>query len=152
MSAGAADVTPTASSGVLVSHAVLDKMQDLPHAVARSVAEAIVQIPVERRVPIRLDVPGDPPGTRYFALIPRGDPRPVVIYREALRGENGRWLVTALMDQDAYDKYRHGLADDVMVQALAGAVAAGTVTSSLVRRVVGPITPGPAPTGEDRQQ
>lgn len=143
-------VTGGPASGVFVSQSVLDKMQDLPKAVARAVAEAIVQIPVETRVPIRLDVPGDPPGTQYWALIPRGAPRPVIIYRNALRGENGRWLVTALMDQEAYDQYRRGLADDVVVQGIASVVAAGTMSASIVRRVVGPINPGSPSAASDR--
>lgn len=144
MSAEAADTaTNGPASGVLVSQAVLNKMQDLPGAVARAVAEAIVQIPVVAHVPIRLDVPGDPPGTQYFALSPRGTPRPVVIYRESLPDESGRWLVTALMDQDAYDKYWRGLSDDVVVRGIASAVAAGTSPTTNMRPVVGPINPGP---------
>jgi hypothetical protein len=130
MSADAADAPSTGSgSTVLVSQAVLDKMRDeLPPATARAVAQAIVQIPQRQGVPMRLKVPGDPPGTQYYALLARGAPAPVVIYREALPGENGGWVVTALMNHDSYDQYRHGLADDPTVQGVAAAIAAaGTI-------------------------
>jgi hypothetical protein len=106
-------------------------MRELPDRAASEVARTILRIPAAQGEPIRLNVPGDPPGTRYWALIPGYKRAPVVIYRESLPGEEGRWLVTALMDQMAYFQYsRHGLADSNVVQGVATAVAVGGTVST----------------------
>jgi hypothetical protein len=55
---------------------------------------------------------------------------PVVIYRAALDDEEGDWLVTTLMDRDAFGHYSRGLADDTVVQGVAAAVVQGTISAS----------------------
>ena len=101
-------------------------MRELPDRAASEVAHTILRIPGAEGEPIRLNVPGDPPNTRYWAIIPNYKPAPAVIYRKSLPGEEGRWLVTALMDQGAYFEYSHrGLADSHVVQGVATAVAVG---------------------------
>jgi hypothetical protein len=108
---------------------VVGKMRELDASTAAAVARTILRIPSASGVPIPLDVPGDPPGTVYQALIP-GGAAPVVIYRESLPGEAGKWRVTALMDIGAYRAYSNGLADDTVVQGVAAIVAAGTISAN----------------------
>lgn len=131
MSAEAAGTPPADENpDVLVAEPVIDRLNDMATDQAAAVARAILQLPRGRSEPIRLDVPGDPPGTVYFALTPAGSREaPVVIYRESF-GEPGKWLVTALMDRDAYSHYTHGLAGDAFVQGLARVVAAGTASTN----------------------
>jgi hypothetical protein len=117
-------------SEVLVPQTVVDKMRELDASAAAAVARTILRIPSASREPIPLDVPGDPPGTVYRALDPGTSGAPVVIYREALPGEEGKWRVTALMDPAAYRAYSNGLADDTVVQGVAAIVAAGTISAS----------------------
>jgi hypothetical protein len=66
----------------------------------------------------------------YWALDPGTSGAPVVIYREALPSEEGKWRVTALMDKAPYRAYSNGLADDTVVQGVAAIVAAGTVSAN----------------------
>ena len=115
---------------VLVPPTVVDKMRELDAGAAAAVARTILRIPSARGVPIPLHVPGDPPGTVYWALDPGTSGAPVVIYREALPSEEGKWRVTALMDPAAYRAYSNGLADDTVVQGVAAIVAAGTVSAN----------------------
>ena len=115
---------------VLVGQAVVDKMHQLDPRVAAAVARAILRIPDAAGVPIPLNVPGDPPGTVYWALSADTDGAPVVIYRKALPGEDGRWRATTLMDPAAYRAYSNGLADDPVVQGVAAIVAEGTIPAS----------------------
>jgi hypothetical protein len=117
-------------SEVLVPQTVVDKMRELDASAAAAVARTILRIPSASGEPIPLDVPGDPPGTVYRALDPGTSGAPVVIYREALPGEEGKWRVTALMDPAAYRAYSNGLADDTVVQGVAAIVAAGTISAS----------------------
>ena len=118
-------------SDVRVPDTVLTKMRELPDRAASQVDRTILSIPAAEGEPIRLNVPGDPPGTRYWALIPGYELAPVVIYRRSLPSEEGRWLVTALMDQRAYFEYsHHGLADSNVVQGVATAVAVGGTVST----------------------
>ena len=131
MSTAAAGAGPAdQGSDVLVAQVVVDKMRELDPGAAAAVARAILRIPDAAGVPIPLNVPGDPAGTVYRALRPDADGAPVVIYREALPGEDGRWRVTTLMDPAAYRAYSNGLADDPVVQGVATIVAEGTVTAS----------------------
>ncbi|HKA94945.1 MAG TPA: hypothetical protein VKD66_01665 [Streptosporangiaceae bacterium] len=131
MSTAAAGAGPAdQGSDVLVAQVVVDKMRELDPGAAAAVARAILRIPDAAGAPIPLNVPGDPPGTVYRALSPDADGAPVVIYREALPGEDGRWRVTTLMDPAAYRAYSNGLADDPVVQGVATIVAEGTVTAS----------------------
>ncbi len=117
-------------SDVLVPPTVVDKMRELDPSAAAAVARTIMRIPNARGEPIPLHVPGDPPGTVYWALDPGTSGAPVVIYRQALPSEEGKWRVTALMDPAAYRAYSNGLADDTVVQGVAAAVAAGTVSAN----------------------
>ena len=117
-------------SDVLVPQTVVDKMRELDASAAAAVARTILRIPSASGEPIPLDVPGDPPGTVYRALDPGTSGAPVVIYREALPGEEGKWRVTALMDPAAYRAYSNGLADDTVVQGVAAIVAAGAISAS----------------------
>ena len=117
-------------SDVLVPQTVVDKMRELDASAAAAVARTILRIPSASGEPIPLDVPGDPPGTVYWALDPGTSGAPVVIYRESLPGEGGKWRVTALMDPAAYRAYSNGLADDTVVQGVAAIVAAGTISAS----------------------
>jgi hypothetical protein len=115
---------------VLVAPAVLERLRGLPGAVASAVASTILQIPNEVGTPLDLPVPGDPPGTRYRALLPDAEDAPAVIYRRALQGEPGTWLVTTLMDRSAYRAYTGGLSESPFVQHFATGVAAGTISAS----------------------
>jgi hypothetical protein len=115
---------------VLVPPTVVDKMRELDASAATAVARTILRIPSARGELIPLHVPGDPPGTVYWALDPGTSGAPVVIYRQALPSEEGKWRVTALMDPAAYRAYSNGLADDTVVQGVAAAVAAGTVSAN----------------------
>jgi hypothetical protein len=117
-------------SDVLVPPTVVDKIRELDPSAAAAVARTIMRIPNARGEPIPLHVPGDPPGTVYWALDPGTSGAPVVIYRQALPSEEGKWRVTALMDPAAYRAYSNGLADDTVVQGVAAAVAAGTVSAN----------------------
>jgi hypothetical protein len=117
-------------SDVLVPPTVVDKIRELDPSAAAVVARTIMRIPNARGEPIPLHVPGDPPGTVYWALDPGTSGAPVVIYRQALPSEEGKWRVTALMDPAAYRAYSNGLADDTVVQGVAAAVAAGTVSAN----------------------
>src|SRR6202042_3897737 len=83
---------------VLVADPVIARLDDLPRDDAAAVARAILHLPRGRSEPIRLNVPGDPPGIVYFALVPGSREAPVAIYRESLPAEQGKWRVTALMD------------------------------------------------------
>ena len=131
MSTEAADTAPRdEESEVLVPQSVVDKMRELPSPAAAAVARTILRIPSARGEPIPLQVPGDPPGTVYWALDPGTSGAPVVIYRESLPSEEGKWRVTALMDPAAYRAYSNGLADDTVVQGVAATVAAGTMSAS----------------------
>ena len=116
-------------SDVLVPQTVVDKMRELDASAAAAVARTILRIPSASGEPIPLDVPGDPPGTVYWALDPGTSGAPVVIYREALPSEEGKWRVTALMDPAAYRAYSNGLAEDTLVRGVAAIVAAGTISA-----------------------
>jgi hypothetical protein len=131
VSTEAADTAPRdEDSEVLVPQTVVDKMRELDASAAAVVARTILRIPHASGVPIPLDVPGDPPGTVYWALDPGTSGAPVVIYRESLPGEGGRWRVAALMDPAAYRAYSNGLAEDTLVRGVAAIVAAGTISAS----------------------
>lgn len=117
-------------SDVLVPPTVVSKMRELDASAAAAVARTILRIPSASGVPIPLNVPGDPPGTVYWALDPGTSGAPVVIYRESLPGEEGKWRVTALMDPAAYRAYSNGLAEDTVVQGVAAIVAAGTISAN----------------------
>ena len=131
VSTEAADTAPRdEDSEVLVPQTVLDKMRELDASAAAAVARTILRIPHACGVPIPLDVPGDPPGTVYWALDPGTSGAPVVIYRESQPGEGGKWRVAALMDPAAYRAYSNGLAEDALVRGVAAIVAAGTVSAS----------------------
>jgi hypothetical protein len=126
-----ADTAPRdEDSEVLVPQTVVDKMHELDASAAAAVARTILRIPSASGVPVPLDVPGDPPGTVYRALDPGTSGAPVVIYREALPSEEGKWRVTALMDPGAYRAYSNGLAEDTVVQGVAAIVAASTISAS----------------------
>jgi hypothetical protein len=109
---------------------VVDKMRELDASAAAAVARTILRIPHASGAPIPLDVPGDPPGTVYWALDPGTSGAPVVIYRESQPGEGGKWRVAALMDPAAYRAYSNGLAEDTLVRGVAAIVAAGTISAS----------------------
>jgi hypothetical protein len=129
VSTGATETAPGGEeSGVRVSQPVLDKMRRLDTRQSALVAKAILAIPEDGK-PIPLNVPGDPPGTTYYGIDP-GARVPAVIYRAALPDEEGRWLVTALMDRQAFRMYSSGLSDNTVVQGVAGVVAAGTISAS----------------------
>jgi hypothetical protein len=108
---------------------VVSKMRELDASAAAAVARTILRIPSASGVPIPLNVPGDPPGTVYWALDPGTSGAPVVIYRESLPSEEGKWRATALMDAGAYRAYSNGLAEDTVVQGVAAIAAAGTISA-----------------------
>jgi len=101
---------------------VLDEMHQLEPAIAEDVARAIQSIDAVQGEPIPLTVPGVPPGTEHFAIVPASEDAPVVIYRTMTENEPGRYRVTSLMDRSAYDAYRKavksGLLDDETLKAL----------------------------------
>lgn len=132
MSAAPIDELSTASD-VLVAQAVLDRLEKLADAnpeQAAAVAQAILTIGQAKAVPIRIDPPKAPPGTKYMALAPSDPDAPVIIYRQRNpKVDSGPgWLVTALLSRDEYQQYREaertGLLDDPAFQALLVAAAA----------------------------
>ena len=137
-----ADAVPEAGhSDILVSQIVLDRLSHERGEIAVAVASAIIGIKAGTGRSIRLNVPGDPPGTPYWAVVPSHKDAPAVIYRTALPGEKGRLLVTALMDRQAYSEYVGGLEDNAVVQGVAAFVAAGTLsaTATVTPPEVGPM-------------
>jgi hypothetical protein len=119
---------PAPGSGVLVPDSVVSTIAGLPADQADSVARTILRIPAASAQPIPLPVPGDPDGTTYWATEPPDRAAPVVLYRAALPGEDGRFLVVALMNREAFLRYR-SVANEPVVQAVAASVAAGRVAA-----------------------
>jgi hypothetical protein len=114
---------------VEVAETVVSRMEQLPAHQAEAVARAIARVPTDPGVPIRIDVPGGPPGPNYKALAPEDPDAPIVIYHQ--ERTRGNWLVVALLDRDKYQEYRQAektnLFDDPAFQTLmtAGLIAAG---------------------------
>jgi hypothetical protein len=111
---------------VRVAEPVLQRLEGLSRGDAAAVARAILNVPSASAEPADFEVPGDPPGTEYWAVDPGPRDAPVVIYRKAFFGEGGRWLVAALISRDAYGQYRTGMTADPLVRDIARIVAAGT--------------------------
>lgn len=99
---------------VLVAREVLDDMRQLDPAIAEDVARAIQSIDAVQGDPIPLTVPGVPPGSEHFAIVPASENAPVVIYRTMTETEPGRYRVTSLMDRAAYDGYRNAVKSGVL--------------------------------------
>jgi hypothetical protein len=70
-----------------------------------AVARRIDQLADKPGLPLSIDSPG-PPGSRYLAAIPDHDRAPVVIYRATSAGEQGDFLVAALIDRLTYTEYQ----------------------------------------------
>jgi hypothetical protein len=143
VSAAMAEPPAGDATQVRVSESVLRRLDELPRAEAAAVARVILNVPFPDAEPAEFDVPGDPPDTIYWAARPSALSAPVVIYRRALPGEQGKWLVAALIRPDAYRTYSLRPAADPLVKDVAAIVAAGTISaSSAVMRPLGPITQG----------
>ena len=108
--------------------AVLAGLLAISLALIAAERSRIVPLPTGKQ--LTLPVPGDPPGTTYRALLPEPERAPAVIYRPAFANEQGKWLVTTLMDRQAYRVYSEGLSEDPFVQHFATGVAAGTISAS----------------------
>ena len=108
-----------ASGDVEVAETVVTRMEQLDPRQADAVARAIGTVSADPGTPIRIDLPGGPPGRVYKALAPADPEAPVVIYR---RAAGGTWLVAALLDRDKYSLYRQAeranLLDDPAFRAL----------------------------------
>jgi hypothetical protein len=72
-----------------------------------SVARCIDHIADQPGVPLSIDPPGSP-GGHYLAATPDDNDAPVVIYRVTSAGEEGDFLVTALVDRASYTEYQNG--------------------------------------------
>jgi hypothetical protein len=129
-------------SGVVVADTVLAAMRGLPTAEARVVARAVLKVPAADVNDIGLVVPGDPEGTQYHGVY-SDDAGPVVLFRDALPGEDGRFVVAALMPRDALERWLP-VAGDETARAVAGSVAALTVAALPVPVVEGDTVAGPA--------
>lgn len=77
-----------------------NKLQGAAADWADAVAEAINDITVKAGQPI--DLPGAPPEAPFLAKEPPDPDAPAVIYRHAVIGEQGKWLVVSLMNRDDY--------------------------------------------------
>jgi hypothetical protein len=119
MSAQAAEPIRDAQDDVEVAETVVRRMEELNPLQADAVARAIGTVGQDQGKPIRIDLPGGPPGLPYKALTPADPNAPVLIYRSS---GNGTWLVTALLDRDKYLAYRQAeranLLDDPTFRAL----------------------------------
>ena len=93
---------------------------------AAAVARTIQHLAEQRGVRLRISATG-PKGENYLVVTPDNDHAPAVIYREMSPGEDGSYLVAAVVDCDTFHEYQRaaqqGLLDDPAVQALAAAVA-----------------------------
>jgi hypothetical protein len=105
-----------------VAQTVLDELDQclLPDQVA-AVARCIDRLGGEPGIPLGIDSPS-PPGSHYLAAIPDHDQAPVVIYRPASTGEQGDFVVTALIDRVTYSEHqsaeRQGIKDRPLDRAL----------------------------------
>jgi hypothetical protein len=120
-------------SDVRVPDSIVARIRELPVLERGDVYNTILRILGARSSwPFPFHAPGDPPDTTYSGLEPFSHHAPAVIYRRALRGEDGVWRVVDLMDRQAFrDLTRGGLGDNPFVQGVATAVAAaGTVSLS----------------------
>jgi hypothetical protein len=100
---------------------------------ASSVDAAIRSIPRSMGEPLRIPLPGT--GARkYQAILPAESDAPAVVYRRLGPDEDvdGNWLVTALIDRNEYEEYRHaerrGIVDNPVVGKIAVTIA-GTASS-----------------------
>jgi hypothetical protein len=102
-------VQRSAHSDVIVAPDVAKEFKQLYQSnrrAADATQEAMADIP-HRREPIELHVPGDDPGTRYYAAVPDDTFAPVPIYRRARDDEEGAdWAVVVLFPGVAYQRYR----------------------------------------------
>jgi hypothetical protein len=93
---------------------------------AAAVARTIQHLAERRGVPLRISATG-PRGENYLVVTPDTDHAPAIIYREMSPGEDGSYLVAAVVDRDTFREYQRaeqqGLLDDPAVQALAAAIA-----------------------------
>ena len=110
------------NQSILLSKVFTDNLERLSAERQRHIATAVARILTEPGIPVPLTVPGDPPGTQYYAIVPHGDLTPVPIYRDTLDGEDGRYLVTTLMDRQSFNYYLRNGADPV-VRGVAASVA-----------------------------
>lgn len=102
---------PPVASDVLVSQAVLDRLDELAETEpekADSAARAIQSVGRVPAAPIRIDLPGGPRGAKYVALVPADPDAPVIIYRALIPevDTGSGWLVTALLSPTEYQRYR----------------------------------------------
>jgi hypothetical protein len=86
-----------------------------------AVARCIDLLADEPGIPLSIDSPS-PPGSHYLAAIPDHDHAPVVIYRSTSVGEQGDFVVTALVDRVIYAEHqsaaRQGIKDRPLDWAL----------------------------------
>lgn len=123
---------------VMVSQVVLDKMRrELPPAQASAAARAIRAIPDPASIPIHLDVPSDPPGTRYWAVAPADNRVPAMVYRRTIGEEPGDYLVVSLLDQSALSVLQESGESPVVRGVAASVAAGGTISASAERSRVG---------------
>ncbi len=128
------------ASGIRVTRPVIDELQKITDAgLAGTLRRYINSIPQLEGTPI--DIPGAPAGTQYLALVPDEPELPVIVYRPTLPGEQGEWLVTALLDRDTYGQQKQaekrGLLQNDAVRAgiqAAAMAAVGIAIGILVGR------------------
>jgi hypothetical protein len=113
--------------GIRVTRAVNSMLREMRAAEpgkAKAVDAAISSIPRDSGVPVRIDVPGAPPGREYRAVVPFERDAPVVIYRRLEPGDraDGDWLVITLIDRDEFDDYQRaamrGILDNPAVREI----------------------------------
>jgi len=130
---------PQANSNVIVAPAINDellRLRDVDPAQATSIVRAILSIPdgAER---IDLVVPGDPDGTRYWAVRPDNELAAVPVFRQGLPEEHANYAVEALFPAPAYQLY-HRHPDPRLLNVAATTTVGATITAEATA------TPAPA--------
>lgn len=109
---------------VRMAKPAVEALQDLPREQATAVARAVRLIGTTEGVPLQL--PGQDQ-EHYLVIVPDDDHAPVVVYRQRPKVEGGGYLVTGLLDRDAYNAYAHagepGFFDTAAGKAVLGIAA-----------------------------
>lgn len=117
---------------IQMTSSVVDRLRDLPREQAKAVAQAIRAIGQTRG---RSLLPGTD-GKQYMIIAPIDDSAPAIIYRESDDGTG--FLVTALVERDAYDAYedvgRQSILDSPIVKAILAALGGAALAALLSSR------------------
>lgn len=130
------------ASNVAVAETVVRQVAALPEPQQRAVAYAIQTVGTAPGSPVKLTVPGSPPGARYMALASPDPDAPVIVYRAKVQGHDQDapgWLVTTLLSADKFRLYkeaeRKNLLDEPIVQSLIKGAIIGAVGYVILRAI-----------------